>query len=192
MDTLPADIIYNILSFASYYEIDNILPCFQLNPNKAALIKQKIYNSRLTIIHEEDDRIVYCIEDYLHREDGPAIEYLSDVEYLKRSKEWCINGELHRDNDLPAIEYTDGTKEWYYRDQRHRDNDLPAIEHADGGKTWCYHGKIHRMNGPAIIRADGSKEWYINGKRLSLFYLFVLYIKDTICNILNFFKKLNL
>ena len=51
---------------------------------------------------------------------------------------WTKNGELHRDDDLPAVEYEYGTKLWYKDGVKHRDNDLPAVEHADGTKerTW--------------------------------------------------------
>jgi hypothetical protein len=72
--------------------------------------------NRLTI-----DRDVHVIKQYstgkrwylnglLHREDGPAIEWLSGT------KEWFINGNLHRE-DGPAIEYTDGYKVWYLNDR---------------------------------------------------------------------------
>ena len=29
------------------------------------------------------------------------------------TKSWWLNGELHRDNGLPAYEGADGTKEWW-------------------------------------------------------------------------------
>ena len=44
-----------------------------------------------------------------HREDGPAIEYLSGT------KEWYLNGKRHRE-DGPAIEMSDGYKEWWLND----------------------------------------------------------------------------
>ena len=46
------------------------------------------------------------LDDQLHREDGPAIEWADG------SKEWYRNGQLHRE-DGPAIEYKSGTEEWY-------------------------------------------------------------------------------
>ena len=48
--------------------------------------------------------------DKLHREDGPAIEYVDG------SKEWWVNGKLHRE-DGPAREWDDGTKEWWLNDK---------------------------------------------------------------------------
>jgi hypothetical protein len=42
----------------------------------------------------------------LHREDGPACEYVNG------SRHWYINGKHHRE-DGPAIELRNGTKYWY-------------------------------------------------------------------------------
>jgi hypothetical protein len=46
-----------------------------------------------------------------HREDGPAVEYISGTKY------WYINGKYHRE-DGPAVENADGSKEWYYQGKR--------------------------------------------------------------------------
>jgi hypothetical protein len=32
---------------------------------------------------------------------------------IYNNKNWYLNGELHRDNDQPAIIYLDGTMSWY-------------------------------------------------------------------------------
>ena len=48
----------------------------------------------------------WFLNDKLHREDGPA------VEYANRTKQWWLNGKRHRE-DGPAIEWTSGNKEWY-------------------------------------------------------------------------------
>ena len=48
----------------------------------------------------------WCLNDKLHREDGPAIECVSGSKY------WYLNGKYHRE-DGPAIEYADGDKSWY-------------------------------------------------------------------------------
>jgi len=69
----------------------------------------------------------------LHREDGPAIEWVDG------DKEWYLNGERHR-TEGPAIEYTNGTKEWYLNGERHRENG-PAVEYAYGYKAWYLNGK---------------------------------------------------
>ena len=69
----------------------------------------------------------------LHREDGPAIDYVN------RSKEWYINGKLHR-AEGPAIEYADGATTWYINGRLHR-VDGPAVEYADGFKCWFINGR---------------------------------------------------
>ena len=48
----------------------------------------------------------YYVNNILHREDGPAIEYSDGTKY------WYKNGKLHR-KDGPAIENAYGHKEWY-------------------------------------------------------------------------------
>jgi|SRR5579859_1591816 len=75
----------------------------------------------------------YYLNNLLHREDGPALEYANG------DKAWYFHGQLHR-LDGPAIEYYNGNKVWYVNDIRHR-LDGPAIEYADGDKEWWYHGK---------------------------------------------------
>ena len=34
------------------------------------------------------------------------------------TKSWWLNGELHRDNGLPAYEGADGRKEWWLNDRQ--------------------------------------------------------------------------
>jgi len=69
----------------------------------------------------------------LHREDGPAIEFVSG------DKAWFLNGKCHRE-DGPAIEWADGSKAWYLNGKRHR-LDGPAVEYIDGRKEWYVDGK---------------------------------------------------
>ena len=68
----------------------------------------------------------------LHREDGPAVEYVDgDKCWYQHSqphridgpaidwqdlKEWYIDGKLHRIGG-PAQEFDDGTKRWYKNDR---------------------------------------------------------------------------
>ena len=53
-----------------------------------------------------DNSEEWYLNDKLHREDGPAVEYSDGT------KQWYLNGERHRE-DGPAIESADGTKHWY-------------------------------------------------------------------------------
>lgn len=91
---------------------------------------------------------------------------------LSPNGDYCyfLNGQLHRENDLPALKI--GLKFfWYQHDQLHRDNDQPAcIEFDDENKTqiklqcWCQHGELHRDNDlPARIWSDGVQMWFKNG-----------------------------
>jgi hypothetical protein len=68
----------------------------------------------------------------LHRENGPAIEYLDGTKF------WCINGLRHR-KDGPAAEFVNGRKEWYKNGKLHRE-DGPAIERPDGTKEYWING----------------------------------------------------
>jgi len=83
------------------------------------------------------------------------------------NKYWFQNGQLHRENDLPAIIRKGGNKYWFQNGQLHRENDLPAVIYKNGNKYWYQNGECHRMNGPAVIFSDGNKFWYLNGKKYS-------------------------
>ena len=48
---------------------------------------------------------LYYLNNKLHREEGPAIEYSDGY------KAWYVNGEFHRE-DGPAIEHPNGYKAW--------------------------------------------------------------------------------
>jgi hypothetical protein len=75
----------------------------------------------------------WYLDNKLHREDGPAIEYSNG------SKFWYLNGKRHRE-DGPAIEWSNGAKEWYLDGKLHRE-DGPAVEYSDGTKYWYLDGK---------------------------------------------------
>jgi hypothetical protein len=61
---------------------------------------------------------------------------------------------------------TDGSKEWWLNGNLHR-IDGPAVERADGTKMWWLEDKRHRSDGPAVECADGTKTWWLNGKQVS-------------------------
>ena len=106
------------------------------------------------------------------------------------TKEWYLNGKLHREDinpetglTCPAVEYANGNKEWYLNGKLHREDgpaveyankywylndklhreDGPAVEYANGDKYWCLNDKLHREDGPAIEFADGETQYWING-----------------------------
>ena len=71
------------------------------------------------------------------------------------------NGQIHRDNDKPAIIREDGSKHWYQNGQLHRDNDLPAIIWDDGTQFWYKHGKLyHNRNKPTAILAKSLNDLF--------------------------------
>jgi hypothetical protein len=112
-----------------------------------------------TVKVDEDKTKRWYLNDKLHREDGPAVEWANGT------KRWYLKGKLHRE-DGPAIEYACGSKSWYLNGKLHRE-DGPAIEETDGTKYWYLNGNLHREDGPAVEYADGTKYWYLNDKELT-------------------------
>jgi hypothetical protein len=94
-------------------------------------------------------------DELLHREDGPAVIFVSG------SKEWYFEGERHRDGG-PAVENGNACT-WYHHGQKHR-IDGPAEITAHGDAYWYVNGKLHRLDGPAIDRKDGTYSWFAYGK----------------------------
>ena len=82
--------------------------------------------------YKTKDTVGWYFNDKLHREDGPAIEWLDGT------KQWFIHDQKHRENG-PAVEWSDGTKLWYFNDKLHRE-DGPAIEHSDSRRQWFLDG----------------------------------------------------
>ncbi len=76
--------------------------------------------------------------------------YHSDSGEIEQ-REWRLNYEWHRENDLPAvIEYYENgeikSEQWYLNGKRHRENNKPA---AIG----------YNENGVIVF-----EEWYLNGE----------------------------
>jgi hypothetical protein len=86
-------------------------------------------------INEDGDKTYWKNKEMtiLHREDGPAIEWVYG------DKLWYINGEPHRE-DGPAIEHSNGAKNWYKHGNPHRE-DGPAVEYPSGNKKWYLNGE---------------------------------------------------
>lgn len=100
--------------------------------------------------------------------DGAIMEHCDDethIVYPDGEQRWLKDGELHRDNDLPAVIIGDN-KEWHQHGELHRDGDKPAVIGEDGNEEWYQHGELHRDGDkPAIIDEDGNKHWYQHGER---------------------------
>lgn len=97
------------------------------------------------------------LDGRLHREDGPAVEYVNGSKY------WWFNGERHRE-DGPAVIRPGESEEWYLNDLRHRE-DGPAIILPGRIEEWWFEGLRHRKDGPAMIHGEYLEYW-IRGKQI--------------------------
>ena len=98
------------------------------------LKKGKQLMSNLRIHTNLNGDIYWYLDNKLHREDGPAVEWVNG------DKCWYLNDTLHR-VDGPAIEYIYGYKCWYKHGKIHRENG-PAMEYANGEQYWYLNNKM--------------------------------------------------
>ena len=71
-------------------------------------------------IDEQGTIYYYNDLEQLHREDGPAVEYINGY------KEWYLNGKRHRE-DGPAVELANGTKYWYLNGEYHTEQEFNEL-----------------------------------------------------------------
>ena len=83
--------------------------------HKKIIINGKEYYQ--TIYINKDGSKYYYLNGKVHREDGPAIEYVDGTKY------WYKNSKLHRE-DGPAVEHANGNKSWWLNGKRHRKDGL--------------------------------------------------------------------
>lgn len=96
----------------------------------------------------------------IHRDDDfPAVAIKG------KEMHWYTNGRCDRGGDLPSSIDANGTLIWMSGGSWHRDNGLPALVHRSGTKQWYVRAAKHRENGPAIQHSDGSCEWYWRNRR---------------------------
>lgn len=119
------------------------------------------------IVHEEGAFEVWKLGK-LHNLHGPA-RCRDGVE------EWRVEGELHRDGDLPAVtrlarvvvcdtDISTVIKVWYRHGKTWRENGKPTEETESGIRMWYNEdGILHRDDGPALM-TDCYAAWYDNGK----------------------------
>ena len=79
----------------------------------------------------------YNLDDELHRENGPAVEWTNG------DKEWYLNGKLHRE-DGPAVEEANGDKEWWL-------NGKELTEQEFKERTGSYAGREVEIDGKTYI-----------------------------------------
>jgi len=74
------------------------------------------------IYYEEGNRY-WCNDNYeLHREDGPAVEYVNG------DRSWYRDGKPHRE-DGPAIDWvSNGLQEWWFNGQQFNVNSQEEFE----------------------------------------------------------------
>lgn len=84
-------------------------------------------------VSEASARVWTLPDGTLHREDGPAVEWVDGTKF------WYRLGHVHREGG-PAVEKADGGRMWLQNGQRHRE-DGPAIENADGSTQYFIHGQ---------------------------------------------------
>ena len=111
----------------------------------------KITRAQLKKIIKEELSLLN--ENYNMNEEGDDVPEMK--EYSDGSKEWRLNGILHR-TDGPAVERSDGSKFWWLKGILHR-TDGPAIEWPNGSKVWYLNGELHRTDGPAVEYSNGRK-----------------------------------
>ena len=79
------------------------------------------------------------------------------------TKEYYVNGKLHRSNDLPAIEFANGSKLYYVNGKKHRDNNLPAYISLNGSKEYYLYGIQYSLDDfKAAVRDRTGLPWYKN------------------------------
>jgi hypothetical protein len=74
--------------------------------------RDKILENYTGIVVRQNGVMEWRLNGKLHREDGPAVEFLNGAKY------WYLNGVLHRE-DGPAVELSNGTKKWYLNGKLH-------------------------------------------------------------------------
>lgn len=90
---------------------------------------------------------------------------------LRKVEEYYKNGIITRENDLPAFTVSSpleifSANMWYQQGELHRDEDKPAIISGDI-KEWYQRGERHRDvdKGPALYTGPDYYEWWEHGKR---------------------------
>ena len=157
MNTLPTDLLSQILQWLPFIDLDKHLVTLKLPLATCEKIRNNIYAQKIRHF-KYSDREVYLIEGKRHRSDGPAVIHSNN------KREWFKHGRRHNSQG-PAIIYSNGNCSWYRYDKLHR-IDGPAVMKTDGYCSWHYDGFFHRIGGPAVIRPDGDNDYYVYGKRI--------------------------
>ena len=90
-----------------------------------------------TIKIDDNGTKSWYLNNKLHREDGPAIEYPDGCKY------WYLNGNFHRE-DGPAIEWENGTKFWFLNGKEYSESKWKKLVNK---KSNSCDGKIVEIEG---------------------------------------------
>jgi hypothetical protein len=106
----------------------------------------------------QGDKLTWVWYGQIHRDDDkPAIEDISNSH-----TEWYQYGKPHRDGDKPAY-ICDDRYEWYQYGKLHRDGDKPAYI-CDDHNMWYQYGKLHRDGDKPAVVMDNTCQWYQHGE----------------------------
>ena len=94
-------------------------------------------------------------------------------------------GDYHSpDNNTPAWE-AGSIKHWYKNGELHREDDLPA-RITSTEQHWYKKGMLHRTTGPAVVYENGNKEYWVNGENVTEDVFYEKYATVTKNGIVNF------
>ena len=97
-----------------------------------------------------------------HLEFYDADGNLAKILYTTGTTVFYKNGEIHRDNDLPAV-VDPNNETWYQNGLIHRDGGAAIIFYELGRPVqqfWLQHGVRHREDGPAIEHLEEHRKAY--------------------------------
>ena len=146
----PKDLIYYLIKFIKYADLDDFLKGMGMSPDEIVRIKSIEYTRRSvhdiipctnTFTGEVKYMHFWTVDGFSHREGAPAAIYSTSTDFTDLQqhiyKAWWRNGEIHN-SDGPAVIDSTGSY-WYLNGLPHRD-DGPAMIYSDGKKTWVKNG----------------------------------------------------
>jgi hypothetical protein len=110
-------------------------------------------------------RSMRLVSKYYHQLlSWPAyVDKFTVVTVTDLSREWSLDGKLHREHDLPAAIYSDGVRGWYQFGQLHRDHGKPARITRYGSCLWHSRGQLHRSDKPDVAYYPIGRKWRRHG-----------------------------
>ena len=148
MDNLCQDVQIIVFSYLSPEEIMVLYDSYKIMMDELSIHNGFVVHYK----HIVDDTVILWFQ-----EKNIKLNLLKEYKKSNTLQQWYQNGQLHRDDDLPAIVNANGSNQWYQNGKLHRDNDLPAIVWENGSKEWFRHGRRYRKNDlPVIMNEDGT------------------------------------